>query len=149
LQTLWPFPERLAKFLSLTGGPVHVPTVQNLLRSGAVDAYCDHMRCWDGGAAFFTCRYGTYHLDERFGHVESVDGKLVSTDYSSVYSPFYRYWNGDYCDIGPESKCLCGRTSRQFRLTCPELHHWHGEPLAQWKERLKGLRLRQIRHVSL
>jgi hypothetical protein len=82
-----------------------------------VDHHCDHMRCWDGGACFFTCKFGTYHLLDNITQHRSVNKKLVTTDYFSLAAPFVNYWNGDICEIGEEYKrCKCGRLYRPFRM---------------------------------
>lgn len=77
--------------------------------------HCDHMRCWDGGAVFFTCRDGTYHLLDNVTQHRSVDDKLVTTDYFSLAAPFVNYWNGDLCRIDDTyQKCTCGRWYKPF-----------------------------------
>ena len=82
-----------------------------------IDYHCDHMRCWDGGATFFTCKFGTYHLLDNITYHKSVDNKLVSTDYFSLASPFVNYWNGDICSIGNDYvRCECGRLYRPFKM---------------------------------
>ena len=87
------------------------------LLDGLVDDVCDHMRCWDGGASFFTCRHRNYHLLDNLSWCEDVEGKLVSTDYFSLPSPFVRYWNGDFCQIADTySRCECGRLYRDFEF---------------------------------
>lgn len=78
---------------------------------------CDHMRCWDGGASFFTCRHGNYHLMDNLSWCEEIGGRLVSTDYFNFASPFVRYWNGDMCRIGSVFlRCDCGRLYREFEF---------------------------------
>lgn len=80
--------------------------------------YCDHMRCYDGGANFFTCKYGTYHLNDHLSWVyEGPDHKMISTDYFNIVSPFINYWNGDLCTIENDYKlCDCGRYYRPFQM---------------------------------
>lgn len=82
-----------------------------------IDYHCDHMRCWDGGATFFTCKFGTYHLLDNITYHQSIDNKLVTTDYFSLAAPFVNYWNGDICSIGNEYlRCECGRLYRPFKM---------------------------------
>lgn len=82
-----------------------------------IDYHCDHMRCWDGGATFFTCKFGTYHLLDNITYHKSIDNKLVTTDYFSLAAPFVNYWNGDICSIENEYlRCECGRLYRPFKM---------------------------------
>jgi hypothetical protein len=75
------------------------------------------MRCWDGGATFFTCKFGTYHLLDNITSHKSIDNKLVTTDYFSLAAPFINYWNGDLCKIENEYlRCECGRLYHPFRM---------------------------------
>jgi phenylacetate-coenzyme A ligase PaaK-like adenylate-forming protein len=76
------------------------------------------MRCWDGGASFFTCKNGTYHLNDNFAWtIEGPDNKMISTDYFNLASPFINYYNGDLCKIENEyHKCSCGRYYRPFKM---------------------------------
>jgi phenylacetate-coenzyme A ligase PaaK-like adenylate-forming protein len=82
-----------------------------------IDYHCDHMRCWDGGATFFTCKFKTYHLLDNITYHKSINNKLVTTDYFSLAAPFINYWNGDICSIGNEYlRCECGRLYRPFKM---------------------------------
>jgi phenylacetate-coenzyme A ligase PaaK-like adenylate-forming protein len=75
------------------------------------------MRCWDGGASFFTCKFGTYHLLDNITLHKSIDSKLVTTDYFSLAAPFVNYWNGDVCEIQDQYlRCQCGRLYRPFKM---------------------------------
>jgi hypothetical protein len=88
-----------------------------LKESGMVDYLCDHMRCWDGGATFFTCKYGTRHLMDNISMCEENEEKLISTDFFSLAAPFIDYWNGDLCSIDQTYKrCECGRLYREFKM---------------------------------
>lgn len=90
---------------------------RTFLLGGRSTWVCDHMRSWDGGATFFTCRHGTYHLMDNLSWVEEMDGRLVSTDYFNLASPFLRYWNGDHCSLEDSyRRCGCGRLYRPFRF---------------------------------
>ena len=91
--------------------------VEFLIKNNLVDNVCDHMRCWDGGATFFTCKYKTYHLLDNLSLCYEIENKLISTDYFSFPSPFVNYWNGDYCEIKDKyERCECGRLYRSFKL---------------------------------
>lgn len=83
-----------------------------------INHFCDHMRCWDGGATFFTCIHGTKHLLDNFSWVEQgPNNELISTDYLNLATPFVNYWNGDLCEIINEYvKCKCGRWYRPFNM---------------------------------
>lgn len=88
-----------------------------LLENNYTNNICDHMRCWDGGASFFTCFYKNYHLLDNLSWCEEKQNMLISTDYFSFPSPFFNYWNGDYCKIEEEyKKCKCGRLYREFKF---------------------------------
>jgi hypothetical protein len=81
------------------------------------DSICDHMRCWDGGASFFTCKFGNYHLMDNLSWCDEVEGRLISTDYFNFASPFVKYWNGDMCSISKKiDRCECGRLFREFEF---------------------------------
>jgi phenylacetate-coenzyme A ligase PaaK-like adenylate-forming protein len=89
-----------------------------LKSNGNISYNCDHMRCWDGGASFFTCKNGTYHLNDNFAWtIEGPDHKMISTDYFNLASPFINYWNGDLCEIKENYElCSCGRYYRPFKM---------------------------------
>jgi|688.fasta_scaffold115491_5 hypothetical protein len=88
-----------------------------LIENNIVNNVCNHMRCWDGGATFFTCKYNTYHLLDNLSWCDEYENKLISTDYFSFPSPFVNYWNGDYCEIKSNYKrCECGRLYRPFKF---------------------------------
>jgi phenylacetate-coenzyme A ligase PaaK-like adenylate-forming protein len=108
---------KFANLISQTGEFLIESDVEYLKSEGYIENWCDQMRCWDGGATFFTCKYGTYHLLDNLSHVEEKDGKMISTDYFSLQSPFLNYWNGDMCKIEEEYKiCPCGRNYRPFKM---------------------------------
>jgi phenylacetate-coenzyme A ligase PaaK-like adenylate-forming protein len=89
-----------------------------LKNNGNIDHFCDHMRCWDGGVTFFTCKFGTRHLLDNFSWAwEGENKKLICTDYFNLATPFINYWNGDLCEIIDEyQKCECGRFFRPFKM---------------------------------
>jgi len=94
-----------------------LPEDAAFLLGGVSDHVCDHMRCWDGGASFFTCIHRNYHLMDNLSWCEEIEGRLISTDYFSIPSPFIRYWNGDRCRLADSyQRCECGRLYREFEF---------------------------------
>lgn len=116
-------PKKFNGLLSLTGNSTAVEDIRLLLDNNIWNKICDHMRCWDGGATFFSCKHGTKHLCDNLSSCSSNDDyKLISTDYFSLPNPFINYWNGDYAVIlDSYEKCECGRYSRPFKLLAPEM----------------------------
>lgn len=108
---------RICKLISNTGSKLDISKTMELQNNGNIDAWCDHMRCWDGGVTFFTCKYNIYHLLDSLSWAYTNDYKLISYDYFSLPSPFINYWNGDYAEINDEYKrCKCGRAYREFNI---------------------------------
>lgn len=140
---------KIGYLLSSTGDRIlpadaHFLFVQNKY----FDHVCDHMRCWDGGATFFTCRHRNYHLMDNLSWVEEIDGKMICTDYFNLASPFVRYWNGDYCKVGKEYKrCDCGRLYRDFEFMESRPFSLKGVCMKQIKEGLKALDIAGIKEV--
>lgn len=108
----------LYKLLSNTGDRVNEDTLDFLVESGVANYWSDHMRCWDGGAGFFTCKENRYHLMEDLSFVYSDENeKMMSIDFFSYPSPFLNYANGDYCFIEEKwEQCKCGRWYRPFKF---------------------------------
>lgn len=118
------------------------------LFDGYVDHICDHMRCWDGGASFFTCKHKTYHLLDNLSWCIGIDGKLISTDYFSLPSPFVNYWNGDYCHIENDYKrCECGRLYREFEFLENRPFSIKGTCFKDIKDKIEKLNLESIKQV--
>ena len=118
------------------------------LMEGRTDHVCDHMRCWDGGATFFTCKYKNYHLLDNLSWCEEADGKLISTDYFSIPSPFVRYWNGDMCSISKSYKrCECGRLYREFEFLENRPFSMKGTCLQDLKCRIAKINSKCIKQV--
>jgi len=116
---------RICKLYSNTAESIIIKDAYNAKKSGVIDDYCDHMRSWDGGATFFTCKFGTYHLLDYLTYNEDIDGKLICTDFLNLGFPFFRYWNGDECMIGDKwNQCECGRYFRDFKF--------YGRPSFVW-----------------
>jgi hypothetical protein len=108
----------LGKLMSQTGEFMRIKDKKFMLDKKYAYNVCDHMRCWDGGATFFTCQYDTYHLlDNLTMTTQGADNKMISTDYFNLSSPFINYYNGDLCEIENEyHKCSCGRYYRPFKM---------------------------------
>lgn len=113
-------PMRLCNLISNTCDKVDSKDLNQLLDQGITGSICDHMRCWDGGATFMTCRFGNKHLFDDISWCYSLDGKLISTDYFNLSSPFVNYWNGDSAFVtNTYDKCACGRWYRHFNFDDP------------------------------
>lgn len=112
------FKKHFAFLLSHTTEFPRIRDFQFLKDNGNIAHYCDHMRCYDGGANFFTCKHNTYHLNDNLAWVtQGSDNKLISTDYINIVAPFVNYWNGDLCEIqGGYLLCECGRYYRPFKM---------------------------------
>lgn len=112
------FKKKICRLLSHTGEFPIKADFKFLKDNGYIENFCDSMRCWDGGAMFFTCKFGTYHLMDNLGKVtQGPENKMISTDYFSLMSPFLNYWNGDLCEASEDyERCQCGRLYRKFRM---------------------------------
>lgn len=89
--------------------------VKKLIENNQIDFFCDHMRCWDGGFGFYTCKHNVKHIYEPYIDSKTVDGKILSTDYFNFNSSFIDYWNNDTGTI--EEKwllCECKKWYRPF-----------------------------------
>lgn len=133
------------KFTHLLSNTTEYARQEDLLylkENNNINYYCDHMRCWDGGATFFTCKHGTHHLNDSASWVTQDESeKLISTDYFNFASPFINYWNGDYCSISNDyKKCECGRFYRPFKMTESRPFHSKGkETILKLREKFKTL----------
>lgn len=126
-----------------------LPQDARFLMMGYAGKLCDHMRCWDGGAGFWTCPNGTYHLMDNLSWAEEVDGKLVSTDYLNLVAPFIRYWNGDFCRITDTyQRCGCGRLFRDFEFLENRPFSLKGQSITQIRETISMLGLKEVKRVS-
>lgn len=109
---------------------------------------CDHMRCWDGGATFYTCKNRNYHLMDNLCWVEEIDGKMICTEYFNLASPFVRYWNGDYCKISKDyRRCECGKLYREFEFMESRPFSLKGVCMKEIKQGIKALDISGIREV--
>jgi hypothetical protein len=110
--------KQICHLISNTGDRMHLKDVISLKNTGVIGNWCDHMRCWDGGITFMTCKFGTYHLLDGLAWTRSDENdRLISDDYYSLPSPFVNYWNGDFGTVGTTyHKCKCGRMYRDFTI---------------------------------
>jgi hypothetical protein len=143
------FKGKIGKLVSTTNNRImHRDAKFLIIDNNYFDDICDHMRCWDGGASFFTCRERNYHLMDNLSFCEEVDGKLVSTDYFNLASPFYRYWNGDYCSISESyQRCDCGRLYREFEFLESRPFSLKGTCMNEIKNAIKAKDIEGIRQV--
>ena len=75
----------LVDLMSNTGDRVNPDTLDFLRETGVTKHTCDHMRCWDGGVGFFTCKHGTYHLNEELAYVfTDSEKRLASIDFFAL-----------------------------------------------------------------
>jgi hypothetical protein len=126
-----------------------LPSDASFLLLGYAGSVCDHMRCWDGGASFWTCGRGTYHLMDNLSWSEEMDGMLVSTDYFSLPAPFVRYWNGDFCRIADTyQRCECGRLYRDFEFLENRPFSLKGRSILEIRETISMLGLKEVKRVS-
>ena len=107
------------------------------------------MRCWDGGATFFTCKHKNYHLMDNLAWCEEgPNHELICTDYFNLASPFVRYWNGDYCKIAKEyQRCECGRLYRDFEFLESRPFALKGTNMREIQEKIKALAMGGIKQV--
>jgi hypothetical protein len=136
---------KIANLLSNTNERFLPNDAYFLINNNYFDHVCDHMRCWDGGASFFTCKEKNYHLMDNLSWCEEVDTKLVSTDYFALSSPFIRYWNGDYCKIdNVYQRCDCGRLYRDFEFLENRPFSLKGMCLKDIKDSIKEMNIQGI-----
>ena len=132
--------KKLCTLLSNTCEKFLKNDVNYLINNNYIDKFCDHMRCWDGGCTFITCKENNYHILDNLSYCFSIDSKLISTDYFSFVSPFVNYWNGDYCEISSIYKrCDCGRLFRYFKLLESRPFYVKGESVNNIKEAIINL----------
>jgi hypothetical protein len=104
------------------------------------------MRCWDGGATFFTCKHQNYHLLDNLCWCDEKNKKLISTDYFSFPSPFVDYWNGDLCRLKNEyQRCDCGRLYRDFEFLENRPFSIKGRNILEIKEKIKQYKIKEVR----
>lgn len=136
---------KIANLLSNTNERFLPADAYFLIQNNYFNHVCDHMRCWDGGVSFFTCKEKNYHLMDNLSWCEDVDTKIVSTDYFSLSSPFIRYWNGDYCKINNVyQRCDCGRLYRDFEFLENRPFSLKGLCLKDIKDAIQKMNIQEI-----
>jgi len=143
------FQGKLCSLLSNSNEMLLSNDAKYLLSNNLVDNICDHMRCWDGGATFFTCKDKNYHLLDNLSWCEEIENKLISTCYFSLPSPFLRFWNGDLCKITDKyQRCDCGRLYRNFEFLENRPFSIKGNSIKEYRQKIldKGIKnLKQLR----
>jgi hypothetical protein len=141
--------QKIATLLSNTCEMIIDEDTHYLTSNGLVSCVCDHMRCWDGGAGFFTCRYGTYHLMDNLSWCyQGDDNRLICTDYFSFPAPFVDYWNGDYCVIDNSyRRCRCGRLYRPFRFLQSRPFSLKGTCINEWRKKIVELGVHGLKQI--
>ena len=143
------FKGKIASLLSNSNEMLLQTDVDFLLNGKYVDNICDHMRCWDGGATFFTCKESTYHLCDNLSWSEEIDGKLITTDYFSFPSPFIKYWNGDLCKIFDKyRRCECGRLFRNFEFVESRPFSLKGLSIEKYKKEIIESGISSLKQVK-
>ena len=143
------FKDKLCSLLSNSNELLLSSDAQFLYSNNFIDNICDHMRCWDGGASFFTCKEKNYHLMDNLSWCDEIQNKLISTCYFSFPSPFIMYWNGDLCKIkNIYQRCDCGRLYREFEFLENRPFSIKGNSLKEHRKKIldKGIQnLKQLR----
>ena len=143
------FKGQIANLLSNSNEMLLQTDVDFLLNGKYVNDICDHMRCWDGGATFFTCKEKTYHLCDNLSWSEEIDGKLITTDYFSLPSPFIKYWNGDLCKIFDKyQRCACGRLFRNFEFVESRPFSLKGLSIEKYKKEIIESGISSLKQVK-
>lgn len=143
------FKGKIASLLSNSNEMLLQTDVDFLLDGKYVNNICDHMRCWDGGATFFTCKESTYHLCDNLSWSEEIDGKLITTDYFSFPSPFIKYWNGDLCKIFDKyRRCACGRLFRNFEFVESRPFSLKGLSIEKYKKEIIESGISSLKQVK-
>lgn len=101
--------------VAFTGEPVP-PGLLEKMKSEGIEGR-DQMRCWDGGATFYTCERGNRHWIDMLATARpDEDGRLISTDLFNLSQPHVDYWNGDVVSSYREWPCECGRQAVGFEF---------------------------------
>jgi hypothetical protein len=95
-------------WFSFTGSPL--TKIHRELFSDLGIHYGDHMRCWDGGATYFTCEYGNRHWVDFLAktRIEPSSGHLIASDLWNCAMPHIEYHNGDVLSSKKCGQCQCG-----------------------------------------
>lgn len=86
------------------------------LRNQGIDVR-DEMRCWDGGATFYTCQHGNKHWLDYVAKTWIHEGKLWSSDFFNVCQPHLNYCNGDIMTRTYGERCACGQITTETSFT--------------------------------
>jgi hypothetical protein len=141
--------DKICSLLSNSYEEILHKDISYLLSNNLVDNICNHMRCWDGGATFFTCKYDNYHLLDNLSWCYEYEKKLISTDYFSFPSPFVNYWNGDFCEIEKNYKrCQCGRLYRPFKFLRSRPFAVKGNSIKDISDKLLILGIEDIKQIK-
>lgn len=88
------------------------------LKDSKLPGLRNQMRCWNGGATFYTCSAGNVHWVDMLADVKTEDdGSLSSYDIWNYEQNFYWYHNDDMCQINDYKLCDCGMVRRDG--SCP------------------------------
>jgi hypothetical protein len=140
-------PFKICKLLSNSNEKI-MPNDISLLLGRYVDDVCDHMRCWDGGATFYTCRNHNYHLMDNISWCTEFEQKMICTDYFSLPSPFVKYWNGDLCTISDTyQRCECGKLYRSFQFLQSRPFSVKGKLISEIKSAMISIGIKEVKQV--
>jgi hypothetical protein len=80
---------------------------------------------------------------------EEIDGKLITTDYFSLPSPFIKYWNGDLCKIFDKyRRCECGRLFRNFEFVESRPFSLKGLSIEKYKKEIIESGISSLKQVK-
>lgn len=71
----------------------------------------DSMKVWNGGASFYTCKYGNLHWNDftcLYHKDETNDKQLICTDLFNLAQIFHKTPTGDLVEIKNTGFCNCG-----------------------------------------
>jgi hypothetical protein len=94
----------------------------------------DNMRCWDGGATFFTCQHGNKHWIDLVSQIWLEGNDLVSSDLFNSAQLFIEYHNGDRISWEREGTCACGRQIDRISFNVREQRLSVGNHLFQYRK---------------
>lgn len=72
----------------------------------------DTMKIWNGGASFYTCKFGNLHWEDFTSKIKIENAELISTDLFNLSQIFYNNPTGDMVSIATNSICACGLPSQ-------------------------------------
>jgi hypothetical protein len=143
------YKQQICNLLSNTNEFLLSNDINFLFSESYVRDICDHMRCWDGGAGFFTCKHKNYHIMDNLSWCEEANEKLICTDYFSLPSPFVNYWNGDYCKLDNNyNRCDCGRLYREFKFLQNRPFSLKGMCLKEIQNQIRSLNITKIKQIK-